>query len=150
MKQTPEEIIIQEKMQPGVISQNGFLGKDDRHVHLIIEEDLQTIQRLGKTNREIAERMQFFMTKAQQTIDGFVELESKYSVEYETVRGKILCPFSHTGAYAKGIVTFENKVEKITIHWTPLSVHLIAEHGFFAGKGSSFRLDPDVLISAIF
>lgn len=33
------------------------------------------------------------------------------------------------------------------MHFTPLDAHLIAEHGFFEGKGSPYRIEPKELIS---
>jgi hypothetical protein len=32
---------------------------------------------------------------------------------------------------------------KKEIDYTPISIHLIREHGFYQGKGSLYRLDPE-------
>ena len=60
MKQTPLELRITKKMQPGVITLNGFLGNDDRHFHEIIADDEKTLEKLGYTAEQVAERMQYF------------------------------------------------------------------------------------------
>jgi hypothetical protein len=48
------------------------------------------------------------------------------------------------------VTTVELLDTSSTIRWSDLNIHLIAEHGFFEGKGSSFRIEPARLVAAIF
>ena len=42
------------------------------------------------------------------------------------------------------VTVFLKKLTK-EMKYTQLSVHMIAEHGFFGGKQSTYRLDPEKL-----
>lgn len=150
MKETPLEQKIAKRMQPGVITLGGFLGDDPRHYHEIIEDDEKTLESYGKTAEEIADRMQYFTDLSWTSYDTPQLIENVYQVETEVVRGKIPCPFSHPGVYRKAITVFTNTKLGITVQWTSLSLHMIREHHFFEGKGSAFRLDPELLIKALF
>ena len=57
MKQSPIMDKIQQNMQPGVITLDGFLGNDDRNLIDILEEDDAEVKRLGYTHEAIANRM---------------------------------------------------------------------------------------------
>jgi hypothetical protein len=81
---------------------------------------------------------------------GAMLIDDIYEVETEVTRGKLPCPFSHPGIFRKAVTTLYNKKNKLTVRWTTLNIHLIRTHHFFEGKGSSFRLEPDILIKAIF
>jgi hypothetical protein len=150
MKQTPEEKKIEAKMQPGVLTLKGFLGNDSRHLNEIIEADEQMLQKIGKTTLEIAERMKYFTDLAFENYDGSVLADNQYEVEYRSVRGKVVCPFPDPGTFQKGFVLFRNIKKNILLKWTPLSIHMIEKHGFFEGKGSENRLDPEMLAEGLF
>ena len=150
MKQTPLEEKITAKMQPGVISLSGFLGSDERHYHEIIEEDEKTLATYGKTAEEIADRLDYFTKKSFDSFMGPVIIDDMYEVETEVYRGKLPCPFSHPGIYRKTVTTLTNTKTGVTIRWSGLNLHLVRQHHFFEGKGSVFRLEPDLLIKTIF
>jgi len=150
MKQTPQEEKIIERMQPGNLTLKGFLGKDDRTLNDIILCDEKVVSGLGKTPEEIADRMQYFTDKAFEVYDAEVIIEEKYRIEFNSIRGKLICPFGHADGYAKGEIIFTNIQEKRTIQWTPLSIHLIGKHHFFEGHGSEHRLEPELLIKLLF
>ena len=50
MKQTPEYDHIQQQMQPWVITLEGFLGPDKRHLIDILVEDDGTVRRLERSH----------------------------------------------------------------------------------------------------
>lgn len=150
MKATPQELKIMARMRPGAITLNGFLGDDRRNLYDIIEDDGRTLQRLGKQAGEIAARMNFLTRQSWDLYGEDILVEDTYLVSTDVVRGKLPCPFSHPGIYRKAITTLTNTKNGITVRWTSLSIHLIEAHGFFEGKGSPFRLDPETLCKAIF
>lgn len=150
MKETPREKKIHENMKKGVLSIAGFLGNDKRHYHDIIEADQIILKNIGLTSNQIADRLQYFTDKAFESFAGPIVIENKYEVFYNSVRGKIICPFGHAGVYRKGIISLKNLENDIEINWTPLNIHMIREHNFFEGKGSKHRLDPEILQKAIF
>jgi len=150
MKETPLEKKIHNNMKAAVMSINGFLGKDNRHFHDIIERDCAILEKLGKTGEEIAQRMQYFTDKAFDNYMGASLIDEIYEVNYSTVRGKMQCPFAHRGLFRKGSVTLENKQNGIKLCWTPLNIHMIREHNFFEGEGSEHRLNPEDLVKGLF
>ncbi len=150
MKQTPQEMRIQERLRPGVVSLEGFLGHDKRHYHDIIAEDLEKLKSSNKAKEEIADRMKYFTDKALMNNDEEAVIDRIYRVQYQTERGKIVSPFMDKGLIAKGIVTLRNLTNELEVTWTPLNISMIRYHGFFEGKGAKHRLEPEILIKAIF
>jgi hypothetical protein len=53
------------------------------------------------------------------------------------------CPFGDPGLYPKNYVIVENKKINERLIFSCLSIHLIREHGFYQGRGSPFRIDPE-------
>jgi len=150
MKLTPQQIKIQERMQPGVITITGFLGNDLRMFPEIIEDDRRILENIGISERKLAERMRYFTDKAYSAYDETILIDDNFEVNYHTVRGKILCPFIHPGGFPKGVITLKNLRRNLIITWTPLNINLIGEHCFFEGKGSKNRLEPHILTQALF
>lgn len=150
MKLSPEEKKIIDKMQPGVLTLNGFLGNDERHLHEIIEDDKVLIEKLGFSQNQIAERLQYFTDLSKEAYDDFILIDNKYNVSQEIWRGIIVCPFNHRGVFKKATIKLKNTENDLSVVWTLLHIHMIQEHCFFEGKGSMFRLDPETLIKAIF
>lgn len=150
MKQTPHEKQIEKNMQPGIITLTGFLGNDTRHIHEIIEEDRKTLDNLGITTSDIADRLQYFTDNSWDSYDGPIIMNEIYEVEYKSVRGKIPCPFKHPGMFSKGTITLTNLRCNKSICWTPLNIHLIREHCFFEGKGASHRIEPAEVKQVLF
>lgn len=150
MKANPKEIKIMQRMQPGIITLGGFLGKDKRTLNEIVEDDARIINALEITPEEIANRMQYFTDKSWDAFSQDLVIDDIYLVETEVVRGKLPCPYGHVGIYRKAITKLTNTRQNISVSWTTLNIHLIRAHGFFEGKGSGFRLEPVELVKAIF
>lgn len=150
MKLTPKEMEIQKRLEPGVITLDGFLGHDTRHYHEIIEEDKAMIEKLGTTCQEIADKMQCFTDMAFECYDSALIVDDEYSVEYVSERGKIISPFPEKGTFPKGEIFFKNLKNQIEVKWTPLNIHLIGKYCFFEGKGSKHRIEPIKVYAAIF
>ncbi len=150
MKETKQETRVRARMMPGTISLTGFLGKDKRSLSTIISADEQELDKLEKSAEEIAERMLYFTDASFSTFDGTITMEEIYKVETETTRGRIPCPYAHGGMFRKSVTKLTNTKNNVTVTWTSLNIHLIKEHHFFEGKGSTFRLEPAQLVKALF
>lgn len=149
MKQTPQEKHIYDNFQPGKITKDGFLGEDPRHIHDIIEEDLHTLTRLGVTKEQIADRLQYFIEEGKKGLETSVDLG-----DFTTVviwrRGMLPSPFGDPKRlYHKIVATVFNKKLEKEITYTQLNVHMIRDHGFFEGKGSVYRLEPEEVIKIL-
>lgn len=143
MKQTPDLEKVQERMKPGVISSYGFLGTDDRKLIDILDEDDKKVTALGLTHQKIADRLQYFYEKAKHATGSWITVDEHFAVYVDDVRGYIPCPFGDPGLYPKNYVIVENKKINERLIFSCLSIHLIREHGFYQGRGSPFRIDPE-------
>lgn len=141
MKLTIEEKKIQKNFEPGYLSRDGFLGDDTRHVHDIIEADIRDLSVMGTDLEWFADRLQYFMDAGKKGLENPVNL-GEYTVQVRWERGRIHCPFGHPGIYPLIIVKLENHQSRKKLVFTHLSIHLIRRHGFFGGKGSTYRIDP--------
>jgi hypothetical protein len=150
MKKTPQESRITAKMQPGVITFGGFLGTDNRDFTQIIEDDEKTLELMGKTAEEIADRLEYFQRLSFDAFDSSTVVENIYEVETEVVRGYLPCPFNHQGIYRKSYTTVTNMNSGKSFTYSALNIHLIRVHHFFEGKNSHFRLEPNQIIKELF
>ena len=142
MKKTPNDKQIIQRMTEGEWSLKGFLGDDplgldriDADAGLLNDFDYN-LEKMGTLLDKLWKKARLYFE------DDYIINELKVTV-YET-KGKIPCPFGHPGIFQKGEmkVSFKNK----TYRFSPLSIHMIKQHGFFGGLKSSFRVEPEELV----
>lgn len=149
MKQDFNYIKIQQKMRKGLIVRDGFLGDDKRNLIDIIEEDNETVKRIGLTHEKIADVLVEFKKIGEVGLGDLVNYKGYFEIKVETYRGKLPCPFGDKGVFQKNEITVINKKLNEKIVYTELSIHLIKEHGFYQGKGSVYRLDPEKIVQIL-
>ena len=149
MKQTVQMMRIQEKMKPGVITRDGFLGPDRRNLIDILIEDDETVKRRGLTHQQVAQRMLEFRDAGMRGLGEFISIEPHFEVRVDSVRGKLPCPFGDPGIFPKTNITVRNLEKNEEITYTDLHIHLIGSHGFYEGKGFVFRLEPKALVDTL-
>lgn len=149
MKQTPQEKKIYDNFKPGKITKEGFLGDDTRHIHDIIEEDMHVLDRLKVSKEQIADRLQYFIEEGKKGLETPVDL-GDFTTQVIWRRGMLPSPFGDPKRlYHKIVATVFNKKLNKEITYTQLNVHLIRDHGFFEGKGSVFRLEPEDVVKIL-
>ena len=141
MKQSPLFEQAQERMAPGEITKEGFLGTDTRTLTEIIDADTAEVGRLGLTHARLAEKLEEVTHQAIFAL-GAPVCVGPIETSANEAMGKLPCPFGHPGLYPKAILEGCRCDTGQRLRWTALQVHLIAEHGFYEGKGSHFRLEP--------
>ncbi|MFA7643342.1 MAG: hypothetical protein WCY74_08695 [Sphaerochaetaceae bacterium] len=149
MKQTPEYDAIQKQMLPGVITLDGFLGNDTRHLIDILNDDDGAVRRAECTHEAIADRMQYFRNSGMPGLGEFIAVDDRFDVRVDSVRGKLPSPFGGPGMYDKVNTTVVNKALGREITYTDLHIHFVKDHGFYEGKGSPYRLEPQDLIEIL-
>jgi len=142
MKISPQEREVMDRMQPGALSGDGFLGDDSRSLGEILDADRSEVEALGLTNQILAEHLAAALAEAMPAGGEPVALGEGRRAVYHESMGRIPCPFMHGRVFPKGEVELTAARDVRTIRFTPLSVHLIAEHGFYQGRGSRYRLEP--------
>ncbi|HPN85025.1 MAG TPA: hypothetical protein PK821_06800 [Victivallales bacterium] len=151
MKLREEDRQIQEFLKSGKIVSGGFLGTDNRHFFEIIEEDKAGISSLGFECESIAKRMREISEKAQEGLGNWVAISDKIEAKVDEAKGDMICPWPHkTKLFHKRVTTVRRKASDEEIKWSDLSIHFVAEHCFFQGRGSLFRLEPARLVKIIF
>ena len=145
MKQIPEERKIAERMAPGVLCREGFLGADTRPLGEILDADNSTVAGLDLTHEQIAARLGEVLRQAVAGLGTTVRVGQGLTCIHREAMGRIPCPWGRCGTFPKGQAELTEAATGRTLCFTPLSVHLIAAHGFYQGRGSRYRMEPDRL-----
>ena len=151
MKQSPRDKKLEEVLRSGKLVAGGFMGTDPRHPIEIIEQDVVAMEHLGITIHQLVERMQELTDLAKPRLGSWITDDSgTLRVKSEDFKGALVCPWPHPGRFDKRITTVEHIKTGRQVLWTDLNIHMIADHGFFEGKGAFFRIDPAEIVEILF
>ena len=139
MKLSPEDKCIQENIE------HGFLGNDNRSFLEIIDSDKTQCQLLELDSQLVAQALTDILRKAIGNFGNPVVLNDNLKAIYHEAMGHTPCPWPCCGMSPKGEVEIIDSRTKQVIRLSPLSVHLIAEHEFFQGRGSRYRIEVAML-----
>ncbi len=145
MSLVPKEKSLRQLLGPSQFSSEGFLGTDVREPEEIIKEDLMALQQLGATKEKIAAALRDVYVKAERALGNSVNISEKVTAVHQEARGRIPSPFPGDGEFQKGQVVLSDARSGHSLLITPLSIHLIEKHGFFQGKGSKYRIEPEAV-----
>jgi hypothetical protein len=129
-------------MRPGVLTRDGYLGRDHRKLADILAADSEALRRLGLTHADVAAKMAHLTTAGRRGLGTPVVVDGRLEVSVDEWRGVSVCPWEHKVAYRKGLATVRNLSTGEEMGWTEIQVHLVGEHGFYNGAGSAYRIDP--------
>lgn len=144
MKMSPHYIKAQASMQAGVITSSGFLGDDTRPILDIISHDEETMQKLGLDFEETAAELRRLMIEGRKGLGEPITVDGRYLVQVNEARGFLPCPFQD-GMFRKTNVAVKMDSTDKLLLYSDLSLHLFEVHHFLQGRGSPFRLEPEVL-----
>ena len=131
---------IDDSMRAGALSLDGFLGSDTRTWDAICRQDDEAVTAAGTTHRDIAAALQRILDRVAGAYGTPIDITPKLRATFRESMGRIACPVG-CGIYPKGEVELAC-VTGQRWRFTPLSVHLISEHGFYEGLGSPYRIEP--------
>ena len=131
---------IDDSMRAGVLCLDGFLGNDARGFDAICQADDEAVTAAGTTHRDIAAALQRILDRVAGAYGTPIDVTPSLRATFRESMGRIACPVG-CGVYPKGEVELESATGK-RWRFTPLSVHLISEHGFYEGIGSPYRIEP--------
>jgi hypothetical protein len=95
------------------------------------------------TKEKLAAALREIYVKAERALGNPLPLLEKVTVVHVEARGRIPSPFSGDGTFQKGQAKIMDAATGEALLITPLSIHLIEKHGFFQGKGSKYRIEPE-------
>jgi hypothetical protein len=134
---------LRQLLGPSESSAEGYLGNDTRSPETIVEEDRQELARLEVSAEKIAKALRDAYIKAERALGNPVKLSATLTIAHEEARGRIPSPFPGDGTFQKGQAKLADASSGQTFLITPLSLHLIEKYGFFQGKGSPYRIEPE-------
>lgn len=150
MKEPPQIRNLEQILRSSKLVAGGFMGDDSRSFNDVIEADSSQVAKLGYEMEQIAARMQEITDTAKTGLGNWVNVDDKLQAVAQEAKGSLICPWPHPGRFVKRVTTVEHRSSGETIRWSDLNIHLIAKHGFFEGRGASFRIEPEKLINVIF
>ena len=136
-------------LQPGTVAREGFLGSDSRSLADILAADQAAVERLHLSHPQIARRMKELRDAGQKGLGDWIVIPPQWEARVDAVRGHLPCPFGDPGLYSKTLIAVRNTRLGMEIVYSDLLIHLIEEHGFYEGRGSPFRLDPERIAAAL-
>ena len=142
MKLSPKDKKLMELMTPGVLSRDGFLGSDKRPIGEMIDGDRSSVEGLGLANEWIAAKLNEVLQKGIAAMGAPVKIADDLVAVYFESRGRAPCPWGD-GSFDKGHVELKNTRTGGKFLISPIGVHMIAAHGFYQGRGSTFHLNPN-------
>ena len=122
-----------------------FMGIDHRSLQQIIAADTHMVALLGTSHAQIADRLARLTRRGQAGLGDPVLLGGRYELCVTDFRGTVTCPWGDAGAWPKSHIVLTDRHTAVSLQWTHLCLHLIAQHGFYQGIGSPYRLDPRTL-----
>lgn len=144
MKNTQAELDAHERMKPGIITALGFLGKDDRSLADIIAADQEAWRRAGVDPDDAVAFLERLRDEGQRGLGEPISVGRRWVVSSGDARGVLPCPYED-GAYHKNSIEVMDEKTGNHIVYSDLSIHLLKAHRFCQGKGSFFRLDPEIV-----
>ncbi len=149
MKISPREVKLEALLRSSALVADGFMGRDARRAEEVIQADAEILARRGLTPAMVARRMRELTAAGRAGLGDPVETGG-LRVSVEEYKGVLVCPWGHPGRYAKRVTTAERPATGAALTWTDLNVHLIEAHGFFEGRGSAFRIEPETAAEFLF
>ena len=138
-----------ETMEQNLRRAGGCLGTDKRSLAAILRADDAAVRRRGLTHARIARRLLALRQAGWKGLGEPVSRAPHFEVRVDAARGKLPCPFGDSGSFAKVNTTVRNLKRGAEITFTDLNIHLIAAHGFYEGRNTPFRLEPEQLMDVL-
>lgn len=144
MKRSPGDAEQERLFSPSRFSADGFLGSDTRTVDEIIADDVAALAECGCTTADVATSLRRIFDRAEAALGDPVSITDDVVATHYEARGKIPSPFRGEGLFQKGEVEIRIASKSVTLHITRLSINLIEKHSFFQGRGSRYRIEPEI------
>jgi hypothetical protein len=122
-----------------------YLKGDDRPLARILQDDAEEVARLGMDLEETGDRMKRLFEEGRAGLGDPVTVDGTFEVAVIEDRGILACPFRDHFASPKIIIDATNLKTGRRLRFSVLGMHMVREHGFFQGKGSPFRIEPEDL-----
>jgi hypothetical protein len=149
---------LERDMRPGakseVSSRLGFLGKDEKLLDVLAEDNDFVLMKLGLTHQVLAKHLHVIggiaekNAKASGTKEGFnfQYHGRRYNVKFAVFRGIMHSPF-YDGTKTNTEADLANLTTGAKLKYSRLVPHMIERYGFYEGHGTPYRVDPRAIVA---
>ena len=140
---------LEKDMRPGALSRLGFMGKDESLLEILTMDNRFVVEMKKLTHQDLARPLAIVGAVAAKH-----GLEKPYDFLYHgqrlratavKFRAHVDSPFDD-GAKTNIAVTITNEDNGKKIAYSLLVPHLIERYGFYEGKGTPYRLEPQAIL----
>ena len=148
---------LEKDMRPGAKSEVGtrlgFLGKDEKLLDILAEDNDYVVGKLGLTHQELARHLHIIGAVAAKYAkpgdkNGFKfhYHGRRYQVEFESFRGIAHSPF-YDDTKTNSVATLTNLTTGAKLVYSRLVPHMIERYGFYEGHGTPYRVEPRAVVA---
>ena len=142
MTTSPADAALLKRLAPGALCREGFLAGHAGTLADLLTADAAAVRHLGLTHEAIAARLEEPLAAAMAACGAPVPVGPHLTATCREAMGRIACPWPGCGVFPKGEVELLDSRTGRRALLTPLSVHLVARHGFYQGPAGRYRLEP--------
>jgi hypothetical protein len=141
---------LEKDMRPGAASEvgsdSGFLGKDESLLEVLARDNKFVVEESGLTHQELAKHMLVLGAIGSKLGEKeFLYHGRRFRVKTLYFRGDQLSPF-YDGTKTSVDVTVRNLDNGKKIDYSMLVPEMVERYGFYEGKGTPYRVDPNKLL----
>jgi hypothetical protein len=143
---------LEEDMRPGALSTAGFLGEKERLLDVLAMDNRHVVARLGLTHQDLARHLQILGAIAGKEAAAqpreIVYHGRRYRLRAVLFRGTVRSPFKD-GTRTNTEATVENLGNGKKLTYSLLVPQMIERYGFYEGKGTRFRVEPQAIVEVL-
>src|SRR5262245_52247701 len=143
---------LEKDMRPGALSRAGFLGKDERLLDVLAADNAYVVEKRKLTHQELARHLHVLGALAVKHAQGKPKVIRYHGRRY---RIRAICwkgfqdsPFKD-GTKTNCDATVENLDNGKKLGYSLLVPHMIERYGFYEGKGTSYRVEPQKALEVL-
>jgi len=148
---------LEKDMRPGaqspVSSRLGFLGKEEKLLDILAEDNDFVLGKLATTHQELAKHLHIIGAIAEKHAKpgdkegfNFIYQGRRYNAKFAVFRGIMHSPFlDETKTNSEADLT--NLKTGAKLKYSRLVPHMIERYGFYEGHGTPYRVDPRQIVA---
>jgi hypothetical protein len=143
---------LEKDMRPGQFSTVGFLGKEEKLLDILVEDNKLVVDELGLTHQALARPLRFLGALAARRANGeareFFFHGRRLKLLGKCYRGFVESPFED-GTKANCEATVWNLDNGKKVSFSLLVPDMIERYGFYEGHGTTYRVEPRVALEVL-
>jgi hypothetical protein len=148
---------LEKDMRPGakseVGSRLGFLGKEEKLLDILAEDNEFVLGKLGLTHQGLAKHLHIVGAIAEKNAKpgdkagfNFKYHDRRYNVQFNAFRGIQHSPF-YDETKTNTVAVLTNLDTAAKLEYSRLVPHMIERYGFYEGHGTPYRVEPRAILA---